>query len=91
MKTHDEWSEEWFGGTAPEPARKALARLFAACQRDAIEACAKEADRWAANYPVKVFPESGESVDCRAAHHGRHSSKVIAEDIRALAVRSRTP
>lgn len=75
----DRYVDHFHGGLG-----EAIAEAIEDGRRCGIEEAAKVADRWAEYYPVKAFPEHGESLDCRAAHHGRHSSKVIAEDIRAL-------
>jgi hypothetical protein len=53
-------------------------------ERETLEQAAKVADKWEAQYPVDVFPADGASIECRAAHHGRHVAKCIAEDIRSL-------
>lgn len=59
--------------------------------RIGIEAAAKAADRWEATYPEGAFPPDGTSLDAKAAGHGRHVAKMIAQDIRNLAAPASTP
>jgi len=47
------------------------------------EACAKIAESWAGFYPVGVFPEDGESLDCKSASVIRLIVQHIAGSIRA--------
>lgn len=52
--------------------------------RQGVEAAAKVADKWEAQYPPDIWPEDGTSIDAKAAKHGRHVARMAAQDIRAL-------
>jgi hypothetical protein len=57
-------------------------------QAVAFEAAAVVAEKWAAQYPVDVFPGEGVTIECRAAAFARHVATHIAKDIRDLARRA---
>ena len=76
---------------AGEPPEDAACRHHGMGQMSGLTTAIKFAEKWAAQYPVDVFPPDGTSIEARAAHHARRVAGFIAQDCRDLIARCSGP
>lgn len=67
--------------------RGKVTRAGAMRHNEGIESAAKLVAEFAEHYPTDIFPEDGQSIECKSAKFARHLCNILSQQIRDLKIK----